>query len=74
MEEGGGRNNGFSIGAMACGGIAFLFFPIVLGPVGIVLASIGLSKKESLAPVGITVAILGTVIGMYLGMLAWAEM
>lgn len=61
--------NTLSIIAIVCGAIAFLFLPIVFGPAGIVLAAIGRSKKEKLAPVALGVAIAGTVIGILLGIM-----
>jgi mannitol-specific phosphotransferase system IIBC component len=57
----------FSIIAIVLGGIAFLFFPIVLGPAAIILAVIAKTKTERLANVALAVAILGTVIGLILG-------
>jgi hypothetical protein len=49
------------------GAIAFLFFPIVFGPVGIILAAVGKSKNEERATVGLAVSISGTVVGIILG-------
>ena len=57
----------FSILAIVLGGLSFLLLPIVLGPAAIILAVVGIIKKERLAPVGLAVGILGTVIGMILG-------
>lgn len=57
----------FSILAIVLGGVSFLVLPIVLGPAAIVLAVIGIVKKERLAPVGLAVAILGMLVGMFLG-------
>jgi hypothetical protein len=64
--------NGFSHAAIALGSIAFLFFPVVFGPVGIVLAVVGKGKNEPKATIGLTVAILGTVMGMLIGYLSAA--
>jgi hypothetical protein len=60
-------SNGFSNAAIALGAIAFLFFPVVLGPVGIILAAVGKSKNEPKAMIGLTVSIVGTVMGMIIG-------
>ena len=49
------------------GAIAFLFFPIVFGPVGIILAAVGKSKNEERATVALAVSISGTVVGIILG-------
>ncbi len=61
--------NGFSIAALVLGGLAFFFLPVVLGPMGIILAVIGKSKRESKAGIALTVAILGTVLGFIIGAL-----
>lgn len=60
-------SNTFSILAIVFGAVSLLFLPIVFGPVAIILGVIGLVKKEKLAPVGLTVGILGTLLGMFIG-------
>jgi hypothetical protein len=65
-------SNGLSIGAMVCGAVATLFFPILFGPLGIVLAGVGMSRDESKARTAMTVAVVGMVVGFVLGMLVWA--
>jgi hypothetical protein len=62
-------SNTFSILAMVLGGLALLVLPIVFGPAAIILGVIALTKKEKLAPVGLTVGILGLVVGMIIGAL-----
>ena len=64
-------SNTYSTIAIVLGVLALLFLPIVLGPIGIVLAAIGFSKKEPRAPIGMAVAIGGLVLGMILGALAF---
>jgi hypothetical protein len=59
--------NGFSIAALILGCIAFLFLPIILGPVAIALAGVGKSKHESKSTAALAVAITGTVVGLILG-------
>jgi len=59
--------NGFSIAGIICGAIAFLFFPILLGPLGLILGAIGKSKGEDKAVIALVVSGLGLVIGMILG-------
>jgi hypothetical protein len=59
--------NTFSILAIVLGGVSLLVVPIFLGPAAIVLGVVGLVKKERLAPIGITVGILGMLVGMFLG-------
>jgi hypothetical protein len=65
-------SNGLSIGAMVCGAVATLFFPILFGPLGIVLAGVGMSRDEPKARTAMTVAVVGMVVGFVLGMLVWA--
>jgi hypothetical protein len=59
--------NTFSIIAIVLGGISFLFLPIILGPIGIVMSVVGKNKKEKLSTVALIVAIVGTVVGMIIG-------
>ena len=67
----GAAANPFSLVAIVLGLVAVLFFPIVLGPVGIVLGIVGRSRREPWAAAGITVAIVGMIIGLVLGALAY---
>lgn len=59
--------NGMSIGAIACGVVALLFCPLLLGPAGIVLGVLALRRGESLAKVGIGVAVGGMIGGFIIG-------
>ena len=68
------QSNTFSILAIVLGAIAFLIFPILLGPAAIILGVVGLVKKERLAPIGLTIGILGTIVGMVLGAIIAAAM
>jgi hypothetical protein len=63
-------SNTFSILAIVLGGLALLVLPIVFGPAAIILGVIGITKKEKLAPIGLTVGILGMVVGMFIGALS----
>lgn len=65
-------SNVFSILAMVFGAISLLFVPILFGPVAIILAVVGKTKKERLANIGLTVGILGMVVGFILGALVFA--
>jgi hypothetical protein len=58
-------SNTFSILAIVLGGVSLLVLPILLGPAAIVLGVVGLVKKERLAPIGITVGVLGMLVGMF---------
>jgi membrane protein YqaA with SNARE-associated domain len=60
-------SNTFSIWGIVLGSVAFLFLPVVFGPVGIILSAVGKSKNESRSTVALTVSIVGTVMGMILG-------
>jgi len=60
-------SNTFSILAIVLGGLALLVLPIVFGPAAIILGVIGITKKEKLAPIGLTVGILGMLVGMFVG-------
>jgi hypothetical protein len=62
-------SNTFSILAIVLGGVSLLVLPILLGPAAIILGVVGLVKKERLAPIGITVGVLGMLVGMFLGAL-----
>jgi uncharacterized protein YacL len=66
--------SGFSVAGIICGAIAFLFFPIVLGPIGLILGAIGKSKGEEKAVVAMVVSALGLVIGLILGFLVFASL
>jgi hypothetical protein len=63
--------NALSLAAMICGGISLLFFPIILGPVGIVLSAVAKSKGEKNAIIALSVAIGGMIIGLWLGAIAF---
>ncbi len=60
-------SNTFSILAIVLGGLALLVLPIVFGPAAIILGVVGITKKEKLGPIGLTVGILGMVVGMFIG-------
>jgi hypothetical protein len=68
------QSNTFSILAIVLGAVAFLILPILLGPAAIILGVVALVKKERLAPIGLTIGILGTVLGMVLGAIVGAVM
>lgn len=60
-------SNTFSILAMVLGAISVLLFPIIFGPIAIILAVIAFVKKERLAPVGLAAGIMGMFVGMVFG-------
>ena len=53
--------------SFVCSAIALVFFPIVFGPVAIVLAAIALTKSDPLAKWALGVAIACTIGGFILG-------
>ena len=61
------ENKTFSILGIVFGGLALIFLPIILGPVGIILSVVGKTKGEKLANIALTVSILGTLVGLFLG-------
>ncbi len=63
------QSNTFSIMSMVFGGLAFILFPIFLGGAGIILAIIAKTKNEKSWAIGLTVNIVGIVLGTILGML-----
>jgi hypothetical protein len=68
------QSNTFSILAIVLGAVAVLIVPILLGPAAIILGVVGLVKKERLAPIGLTVGILGMLLGFFLGAIVAAAM
>lgn len=65
--------NGYSTAGIILGAIAFLFFPIICGPAGLILGGIAMSKGESRAVVALIVAGAGTVVGFILGAFAFSS-
>lgn len=59
--------NPYSTVGIVLGVISFLFFPILFGPVGMILGAVGKSKGESKAVLAMVVSGLGLVVGMILG-------
>ena len=59
--------NTLSIIAIACGVLAILFLPIILGPAGIVLAIFAMRNGERLAKLAMGVAIGGMLLGFVVG-------
>ena len=62
--------------ACICGGVAFVFCPIVLGLAGIVLGivSVSISENKTIGIVGIAISGVGMVVGMVLSFLLWSAM
>ena len=66
------QSNVLSIIAIVCGVVAVLFLPIILGPLGLILAGIGKSRGEKLSTIGLVVAGVGMVLGFVLGALVYS--
>lgn len=66
------KSSSFSTAAFVLGGLAVLIFPIILGPLGIVLGAVGKSKGEELAVASMIAALAGTIVGMWIGIVVWS--
>jgi hypothetical protein len=64
----------FSTAGIICGAIAFLFFPIVFGPAGLILGAVAKSKNEEKATIALLVSGLGTLVGMFLGYVVFSSL
>jgi len=60
------RGRGFSIAAFICGGLALLFLPIILGPLGIIFGFVGSAKGDNIGKWAGILSIGTTVVGMAL--------
>ena len=65
--------NGYSTAGIILGSVAFLFFPIICGPVGLVMGGIAKSRGESRADTALIVSGLGLVVGLILGIVAFSN-
>ena len=61
----------YTIISFVLSAIAVIFFPIILGPAAIILASVGLSKGDQLGKWALGVAIACTVAGFVIGFLVF---
>jgi hypothetical protein len=57
----------FSTVAIILGVMAFLIFPIILGPAGLILGAVAKARNERAATAAIVISALGLVVGMALG-------
>ncbi len=64
--------NALSIVAIICGVISLLLFPIVLGPIGLILAAVAKTRSEPMATPALAIAAIGMIVGMTLGALVGA--
>jgi hypothetical protein len=61
-------------GSIACAIAGFIIFPILFGPIAIVLAAIGLSQGEEKGVTAIIVAAVLTAVSMLIGAFSWGAM
>ena len=66
--------NGFSAAGIILGAIAFLFFPIILGPAGLIMGAVAKSRGEKNAVIAIVVSACGLIIGMLLGIIFFGSL
>lgn len=59
--------NGLSTAGIILGAIAFIFFPILFGPAGLICGAIAKSRGEERAVIAMIVSACGLVIGMIIG-------
>ncbi len=57
-----------------CAIVAVFFLPVIIGPLGMILGGIGVSRGERGASVAIILALFGTVFGFMLGAAAVADL
>jgi hypothetical protein len=60
---------GFSIAAFICGGIGLLFFPIILGPLGITFGFVANARGDRVGKWAGLMSIATTALGMVIGVL-----
>lgn len=61
-------------GSIACAIAGFIIFPILFGPIAIVLAAIGLSQGEEKGVTAIIIATAITAVSMLIGAFSWGAM
>lgn len=67
------NKQGMAIGGLICGILAFLFFPVVLGPIGIILGAVSWKAGNKMGMTATIVSIIGLVVGMLLGAAMWSS-
>ncbi len=67
-----GDGGGLATTGLVCGIVAFLFLPIVLGPLGIIFGAIAWNKGHPRGRTATIVSIAGLIVGMIFGALMWA--
>lgn len=68
------ESNGLAISGIVLGIVAFFFFPIVLGPIGLILGIIAKTQGQKSAVAAIVIASAGTVVGMFFGAMVGASL
>ena len=67
------NKQGMAVGGLVCGIVAFLFFPVELGPIGIILGALSWKAGNKLGMAATIVSIVGLVVGMLLGAAMWSS-
>ena len=67
-----GDGGGLATAGLVCGIAAFLFLPIVLGPLGIIFGAVAWNKGHPRGRTATIVSIVGLIVGMIFGALMWA--
>lgn len=61
------NKNGLATAGLVCGILSFLFFPIILGPLGIVFGGIAWKAGNSRGLTAAIISVIGLPVGMLLG-------
>ena len=65
------RGRVYTVVAFVLAGLALIFLPLVLGPVGVGLGAVGHSKGDPLGKWAMVAAGVATIVGMVLGFVAF---
>jgi hypothetical protein len=60
------EGRGYTVASFICAGIAILFLPFVVGPLGAVMGKVGLNKGDPLGKWGLITSIITSVLGTVL--------
>lgn len=71
-KNGDSKSAGFATASIVLGALSFLFFPIILGPLGIVFGAISWKAGNKRGLTGLIVSVIGLPVGMFLGVLTWS--
>lgn len=66
------NKQGLATAGLVCGILSFLFFPVVLGPLGIIFGAIAWKAGNSRGMAALVVSVIGLPVGMLLGIMAFS--